>query len=172
MVRPEKIKEVERLTLMLQDASSVVLVDFRGLNVQKAQELREECRENEVQYRVVKNTLLGRALDEVGIALDDGMLEGPTALALSYDDPVAPAQRIKSFAKEHGVLEIKGGISDGEMLNSEEVRQLADLPSREELLAKIAHCFAAPMTRVAQVLQAPMRDLSLVTSQVKEKKAG
>ncbi len=172
MVRPEKIKEVERLTLMLRDASSVVLVDFRGLDVQKAQELREECRQIDVQYRVVKNTLLSRALDEVGISLDDGMLEGPTALALSYDDPVAPAQKIKSFGKEHRVLEIKGGISDGTVMDSEEIRRLADLPSREELLAKVAYCFAAPMTRTAQVFEAPMRDLNLVVSQLREKKAG
>lgn len=171
MVRPEKVKEVELLTDKLSRAHSVVLVDFRGIDVAEAQELRNRCREAEVEYRVVKNTLLQRALAAAGIEGADDMLVGPTALALSYEDPVAPAHEIKSFADKFRVLELKGGILEGAVLDRDEVRRLADLPSREELLAQVARCFAGPATQVARVLQAPMRDLALVTAQL-EKKAG
>ena len=172
MVRPEKVKEVELLTVKLSEANSVVLVNFRGINVEQVQDLREQCREEHVEYRVVKNTLLKLALDEVGMdGMLDDMLEGPTALALSYDDPVAPAQKIKSFSEEHDVLEIKGGIFDGTVIDAEEVSKLADLPPREDLLTQVACCFAGPLNRVAQVLQAPMRDLALTTSEI-HKRAG
>ncbi|MFO8059721.1 MAG: 50S ribosomal protein L10 [Bacillota bacterium] len=172
MVRPEKIAEVEVLKEKLERANSVVLVDFRGINVEQAQELRNQCRASDVEYRVVKNTLLQRALDGVGVEGAGGMLTGPTALAISYDDAVTAAKRIKSFSDSSRVLEIKGGILEGSVLGADEVIRLADLPSRQELLAQVAACFAGPLTQVARVLQAPMRDLTLVTSQLREKRAG
>jgi len=172
MVRPDKIEEVQILKDKLSRANSVVLVDFRGINVAQAQELRNQCRASDVEYRVVKNTLLRRALDAEGIAGTDAMLTGPTALAISYHDAVTAAKRIKSFSDSFRVVTIKGGILEGSLLGVDEVIRLAELPSREELLARVAACFAGPMTQVARVLQAPVRDLALVTSQLQEKRAG
>ena len=171
MVRPDKIEEVKLLTDRLSRANSVVLVDFRGITVAQAQQLRNQCRESDVEYRVVKNNLLQRALDAVGIEGADWMLTGPTALAISYDDEVIAAKRIKSFSDSARVVKIKGGILEGSILGADEVIRLADLPSREELLARVAACFAGPMTQVARVFQAPIRDLALVTSQLQEKRA-
>ncbi len=171
MVRPDKVEEVELLTEKLSQANAVVLVDFRGLHVQMAEELRNRCRDAEVEYRVVKNTLLQLAAEEAGIEGLDDLLTGPTALAISYEDPVAPAHEIKEFSDEFGVLEIKGGVLEGVRVETEEVMRLADLPSREVLLAQVASCFAAPMRRTATVMQAPMRDLTYAVSEVQKKSA-
>ncbi len=171
MVRPEKVKEVELLTEKLSEAASIVFVNFRGLNVAQAQDLRNQFREVGVEYRVVKNTLLGFAAEAAGLQGLDDILEGPTAIALSYDDVTAPASEIKKFAQKTGLLETKGGILEGTFIGPEEVKRLADLPSREELLAQVARCFAAPMTRFASVAQAPVRDLTYVISEI-QKQAG
>ncbi len=172
MVRPEKVREVELLTEKLSQAESVVFVDFRGLNVAQAQDLRNQFREVGVEYRVVKNTLLGFAAEAAGLHGLDGILEGPTAIAISYDDVTAPAAEVKKFSQKAGVLEIKGGILEGSFIGAQEVRRLADLPSREELLAQVARCFAAPMVRFASVAQAPMRDLAYVVSEIQAQQAG
>ncbi len=171
MVRPDKVQEVELLTEKLTQANAVVLVDFRGLDVQSAEELRNRCRDAEVEYRVVKNTLLHLAAEEVGIEGLDDLLAGPTALAISYEDPVAPAHEIKEFSDEFGVLEIKGGVLEGIRVETDEVLRLADLPSREVLLGQVASCFAAPMRRAASVMQAPVRDLAYAVSEVQKKSA-
>ncbi|MFO7941632.1 MAG: 50S ribosomal protein L10 [Bacillota bacterium] len=172
MVRPEKVREVELLTEKLSQATAVVFVDFRGLNVAQAQDLRNRFREADVEYRVVKNTLLGFAAEAAGLEGLDGILEGPTAIALTYDDVTAPASEIKKFSNETGLLNVKGGILEGTFVNPDEVKRLADLPSREELLAQIARCFAAPMVRFASVAQAPMRDLTYVVAEIERQKAG
>ncbi len=166
MVRPEKIKEVEQLTEKLSQANSAVFVDFRGLNVQLAEDLRTVFREAGVEYRVAKNTLLRRAAEAAGIEGLDPILEGPTALAISYDDEVAAAKEVRRFREKTGILQIKGGLLEGGFLEAEEVRRLAELPPKEELLAKVVRCFAGPMTQFASVAQAPMRDLAYMTAEL------
>ncbi len=171
MVRPEKVEEVEVLTGKLAEASSIVLVDFAGLDVEKAEELRSRCREAEVEFRVAKNTLLELAAENAGVSELEDLLVGQTALAISYDDPVAPAHEIKEFSEEFGVLEIKGGVLEGIRVETKEVERLADLPSREVLLAQVVGCFQAPMRRIATVMQAPMRDLAYAVSELQDKKS-
>ncbi len=171
MVRPEKVREVELLTEKLSKSTAAVFVDFRGLNVAQAQNLRNEFRAVGVEYRVVKNTLLGFAAEAAGVEGLDGILEGPTAVAFSYDDVTTPAAQVKKFSQKTGLLAVKGGLLEGTFIGPDEVKRLADLPPREELLAMVARCFAAPMVRFARVAQAPVRDLTYVISEI-QKKAG
>jgi large subunit ribosomal protein L10 len=140
-------------------SKSTIIVDYRGLNVAEVTELRKQLREAGVEFKVYKNTLTRRALAEVGLEGLDEVLTGPNAIAFSNDDVVAPAKILNEFAKTHEALEIKAGIIEGNVATVEEVKALANLPSREGLLSMLL-----------SVLQAPIRNFALVTKAVAEKK--
>ena len=150
---------VEEIVGKFQNAASVVVVDYRGLTVGQVTELRKQLREAGVELKVYKNTLVRRATEQVGHAELNEVLTGPNAIAFSNEDVVAPARIINNFAKENEALEIKAGLIEGNFATLEEVKALAELPSREGLLSMLL-----------SVLQAPMRNFALATKAVAEQK--
>jgi large subunit ribosomal protein L10 len=158
-VREEKVQLVAEISQKLRDSKSTIITDYRGLNVAEVTELRKKLREAGVEFKVYKNTLARRATKEAGLEAIDVHLTGPTAIAFSYDDLVAPAKILSDFAKEHKALEIKGGVVEGRVISDKEVSALAALPSREGLLSMLL-----------SVLQAPMRNFAYAVKQVAEKK--
>jgi large subunit ribosomal protein L10 len=170
MVRPEKKDRVDELKELFQDAKSIVLNDFSGLNVADISELRRVCRENNIVYTVVKNTLAKRSFQALGLEDVEQMLEGPTAIASSNEDEVAPAKVLSDFAKDYELPRFKGAYVAGRLLDEEETKRLAALPSKEVLLAQVVGTFQAPMRGLVNVLGASLRDLLYVLKAVAEKK--
>ncbi|MBD8523429.1 50S ribosomal protein L10 [Lysinibacillus sp. FSL R7-0073] len=151
--------QVQEITEKFQNASSVVVVDYRGLNVAQVTELRKQLREAGVEFKVYKNTLTRRAAEAAGLEGINDVLVGPNAIAFSNEDVVAPAKIINEFAKKNEALEIKAGIIEGTISSVEDVKALAELPSREGLLSMLL-----------SVLQAPVRNFALATKAVAEQK--
>ena len=155
--REQKEATVVELHEKLGDIHSVVAVDYRGLTVREAQDLRRRCREvgeGQIEYRVAKNTLLRRAIEGTPAAPIVEYLTGPTALALSYDEPSAVARVLVDFAKENEKFEIKGGVIEGEVVDLETIRQFAALPNKQELRGMLAGTLQAPLRNLAGTLQA------------------
>ena len=153
-------------------AGSVVLVDYRGINVENDTALRKQFREAGVEYVVLKNTLVKRALAELNIEGMDTLLEGPSAFAFGYEDPVAPAKVLKDFIAKtkNEKLEIKGGIVDGHAIDVAGVKALADLPPKEVLIAKMMGSLNAPITNFVGVLSATLRSLVYAIDAVRKQK--
>ncbi|MBQ9851314.1 MAG: 50S ribosomal protein L10 [Ruminiclostridium sp.] len=152
----EKQAIVAELTEKLQNASSGVLVDYKGITVAEDTALRVECRNNELDYAVVKNTLLRFAAKNVGLEEMDEALNGTTSLALSNGDPIAPMRVINKFAKQFNGSKfvIKAGFMDGKVLPLDEIMALADLPAKDVLQAQVLGTMLAPITSLAIVLKA------------------
>jgi large subunit ribosomal protein L10 len=155
-----KIEAVAEIAESLRGAQSVVLAEFKGLTVAQSQRLRGELRKQGVTFHVVKNTLLSKAAAQVGIHGLDPYLTGPTALAVSREDLVAPAKVLAGFQRTNKELTVKGGVLEGLVINAAQVRDLADLPPREVLLAMVAGGMQAPLYAMASVLSAPLRNLA------------
>ncbi len=153
-VLEEKKQIVSAMTEQFKTAVSGVFVDYCGLTVEEDTQLRNKLREAGVEYKVIKNTLTRFAAKEVGFDELDPILNGPTSLAISMTDEVAPAKVIADFAKDHQQLEIKAGFLDGKVLALDEVKQLAATPNRETLLAKLLGSLNAPISNLARTLQA------------------
>ena len=153
-VLEQKKTAVAELIEKLNAAQAGVLVDYRGLTVSEDTELRRKFREAGVEYTVVKNSLTRFAAKEVGLEELDGILHGPTSLAISDSDPVAPAKIISDFAKNNDKIEIKAGFLDGKVISLDEVKTLANTPSRETLIAKIMGSLNAPISNLVRTLQA------------------
>lgn len=160
-VIPEaKQQEVAALAEKLGRMRSAVLSDYRGLSVAQLEELRGSLRLAGVDYLVLKNTLARRAGDAAGLSELTPQLVGPTAIAISYEDISAPARLLIDYARANRRLEmVRGGIAEGQVLSPAEVRQLADLPSREVLIAQLLGVLEAPVSQLAGLLDAPGRDL-------------
>lgn len=153
-VLEQKKATVAGLIEKLKSAQAGVLVDYRGLTVSEDTELRRKLREANVEYSVVKNTLTRFAAKEVGLGELDEMLNGPTSLAFSDSDPVAPAKVISDFAKNNEKVEIKAGFLDGKVITLDEIKTLANTPSRDTLIAKIMGSLNAPISNLVRTLQA------------------
>ena len=153
-VLEQKKGTVAELIEKLKAAQAGVLVDYRGLTVSEDTELRRKLREANVEYTVVKNTLTRFAAKEVGLDELDEMLNGPTSLAISDSDPVAPAKVISDFAKNNDKIEIKAGFLDGKVISLAEIKTLANTPSRDTLIAKIMGSLNAPISDLVRTLQA------------------
>ncbi|WP_042478601.1 50S ribosomal protein L10 [Bacillus ndiopicus] len=151
--------QVQEIADKFQAAASVVVVDYRGLTVGQVTELRKQLREAGVEFKVYKNTLTRRAAEVANVAGINEHLTGPNAIAFSNEDVVAPAKIINEFAKKNEALEIKAGIIEGTVASLEDVKALAELPSREGLLSMLL-----------SVLQAPMRNFALATKAVADQK--
>jgi len=162
---------VAELTEKVANSKTVVLVDYRGLTVEQDTELRSALRKAGVKYEVVKNTLTRFAMNNNGYSEIDTFLNGPTAIAYSYEDVVAPAKVIAEFAKKFEHLQIKVGIVEGKVFNESEINKLAELPSREELIAKALAGFNAPITGFVNVLNGNLRGLVVALNAIAEKKA-
>ena len=148
----------------------IVLTDYKGLDVTSINELRRKLRESNIEYQVVKNTLLVRAAEDTEIALIKDHFKGPSAVAISYDDPVAPAKVLTQFAKENDKLEIKVGVLNGKVLDVQAIKALATLPSREVMLAHVLSTINAVPTSFVRVLAEVPRSLLNVLSAIKDQK--
>jgi large subunit ribosomal protein L10 len=168
MARPDKAAAVAELTEAFRGASAAVLTEYRGLSVAELKELRRSLAGN-ATYNVVKNTLTKIAAREAGVTAFEDLLEGPSAIAFVSGDAVEVAKSLKTFGKDHPHLVVKGGILDGKPLSADEIRKLADLESREVLLAKLAGGFIAPASQLASVLAAPVRQLAQVLGALQAK---
>ncbi len=169
MKRAEKGAAVGDLRRRVEAAVGMVLADFTGLDVPTLLELRRRCRDEDVAFHVVKNTLARLAFSEAGLLGLQGFLTGPTAVAYSTSDAMAPARVLWRFREEHGRPEFKAGYLEGRVLDSAEVAAVATLPSREELLAKVVGTLASPIRGLVCVLGGPLRGLVRVLSEVSER---
>lgn len=147
-----------------------LIVNYQGLNVAEMTALRRKLREAGVEFKVVKNTLTHRAIQELGLEGLYPVLEGPTAIAYSADDPVAPAKILMEVAKNKKTFQIKAGVLQGKVIGPEEVKALADLPSKEELLAKVVGVFQAPIAGLVNVLAGNLRNLVYVLEAIRKQK--
>ena len=166
----EKKLLVEELKDKLSRSKVLIAVDYKGLDVATMTDLRKKLREADVECKVAKNTLLIRASKDLEIEAIKETFKGPTAIALSYTDPVAPAKILVDFAKEHKNLEIKKGIMGSQVLEMSDIEALSALPSREVLLGKLLSAMNGIPTSVVQVLAAVPRSLVNVLQAVKEQK--
>lgn len=168
--REDKQVQVQELVEKLGSAKGAVLTDYKGISVAKITELRKQLRQADVEFKVVKNTLAKRATAELGISGMDAYFEGPTAIAFSLTDPVAPAKTVSEFIKTQKMLEIKAGLVEGKVISSEGVQALADLPPREVLIAQVVGTMAAPLSGFLNVLQGPVRKLGYALEAIRKQK--
>jgi large subunit ribosomal protein L10 len=171
--KESKQQVVAELHEKLQRAKAVFLADFRGMNVGKATDLRNELRKASVEYKVVKNTLLDLASRETDKESLSPHYIGPTAIAFSYDDPVAAAKVLSRFAKEQqATFKLKAGILSGKVISVADIQALADLPSREVLIAKLLGTMQAPMANFVGVLAAVPASFVRALGAIKAQKEG
>ena len=170
MPRPEKVQAVAEIKERLEHAQAVFLAEYAGLSVKQQQVLRRGLREGGAEFKVVKMTLARRAAAELELAELDELFLGPTGIAFADGDPVSAAKALKEFAKENQALSIKGGLLGSEFLTPERISELADIESREVLLAKMAGLMQAPMANLAGLLSALPRNLASAMQQLVEKK--
>ncbi len=166
----EKQVIVQEIAEKFKTAQTAVLVDYRGLNVSEVTELRAQARAAGIDYKVYKNSMMRFAVKETGY---EGLLDalvGPTAVAFCDTDPVAPAKLLSNFAKKHKALEIKAGMVDGKVLNVQGVKDLAELPPKEELIAKVLGGLNAPIAGFVNVLNGNMRGLVVALNAIAEQK--
>lgn len=147
-----KQAKVDELAKEMKEAKIVLLADYRGITVTDVTKLRADLRNANAEYKVIKNNIIRRALDANGEKELDSALEGPVALVISKEDYLAPAKVIYNFTKEHDFYKIKGGIVEGKVMTAEEIITLAKLPSRQELLAKLAGSLLGNITKLAVLL--------------------
>jgi large subunit ribosomal protein L10 len=169
MAKPEKVAAVAEITERFRASNAAVLTEYRGLTVAQLTQLRNNLGAN-ATYAVVKNTLTEIAAKEVGITAFEGQLAGPTAIAFVTGDPVETAKGLRDFAKTAPALVIKGGVLDGKALTADEVRKLADLESREVLLAKLAGAMKASLTQAAYLFNAPLAQVARVVDALRLKR--
>lgn len=173
ITREAKEQAVATLSDEFSRLKLAVLTDYRGLTVTEIQELRNSLREQGITYRVSKNTLVKIAAGNADSLKDAdlSMFKGPMALAIGFDDEVAPARAVFQFAKEHKALEIVGGITeDGQTLSPADIKALASLPTREQLLGQVVGTIAAPLTGFVGVLQGNVRSIVTVLAAIGEAK--
>ncbi|KRO04561.1 50S ribosomal protein L10 [Levilactobacillus paucivorans] len=149
-----KAKIVDEVVEKFNNATSAVVVDYRGLTVEQATELRKELRDAGVQMNVIKNKILVRAAEKAGYGDLNDIFAGPTAVAFSNEDPIAPAKVLKKFADSVDALSIKGGYIEGKIASIDEINVYATLPSREDLLSMLASELQAPVRNVAYAIKA------------------
>jgi len=170
MPRPEKVAQVEELKEKFAGARSVVLVDYLGLTASECVELRRLMRAQGVEFRVVKNTLARIAAREAGAEFLVDYLTGPNAIVVGRDDPTVPYKVARECAKKFSHFRVKAGLFEGEPVPPEQVDWYATLPSREELLARLAGGLAGPIRGLAVALAGIIRGLAVALSEVKKQK--
>jgi large subunit ribosomal protein L10 len=168
MARPDKAAAVAELVENFQESTGAVLTEYRGLTVKQLQDLRRALGEN-ADYAVVKNTLTQIAAKEAGVDGFDALLTGPTAIAFINGDVVEAAKGLRDFAKANPALVIKGGFLDGKAMDASEIAKMADLESREVLLAKIAGGMLASLSQAVYLLNAPLAQTARLAAALQEK---
>lgn len=156
MGKNRELKEAKVLEIKekMEKAQGIIFAKYQGLTVEQDTELRKTLREAGVEYKVYKNTLTALAAKELGFDAIESVLEGPLSVAFGYEDPTAPARILNDFAKDHKKLELKGGIVQGEIFDAEKVEQLAKIPPKEVLIAKLLGSFKAPISNFAYLVNA------------------
>ncbi len=170
MPKPEKIKEVESMTEKLKSAKSAYITEYRGLTVAEITELRNKLRDAGSEYKVVKNRLTKIALEQTGLSAFKDHFQGPVAMAITQADPVKPAKTLVDFAKAHDKLKIKAGFLDKNALSLDQIKALANLPSREVLIGKLVGSLSSPIYGFLRVLQGPSYGLVNVLDQIRKQK--
>jgi large subunit ribosomal protein L10 len=168
--RTQKMQTVEEIKERMQRAQSIVIADYCGLTVAEVTELRAKLRAANVDLKVLKNTLVKRAADEEGLSGLDAYLQGPTAWAFSMQDPVSAAKILLDFARTHDKLVIKGGVIERRAIDTQAVKALAELPSREVLLARLLGSIQSPMVGMVNVLQGPIRKCGYALEAIRKSK--
>ena len=168
--KEQKAEQVEVLTEKLRKAKVALLTDYRGLTVSQLQELRGKLRTGDVEYRVVKNTLARRAAEAAGVPALQSELEGPVAIAFGYDDLSLPSRLINEFVRTTRLkLDVKGGLVEGRVFSPDQVKQLADLPSRDSLIAQLMGTLQSPVGQLVGIMQTPLQQLLGVLDAYKTK---
>jgi large subunit ribosomal protein L10 len=170
-IKPEKAAAVEALHDKLTRAVSAVLADFRGLNVQELTDLRRQLREASLELAVVKNTLARRAVQHTAFEKLSPYLKGPTSIALSYRDVVAPAKVLSTYLKKQPKLALRAGFFEGEVIPAEKIPEIADLPPREILLAQALAAMQGPLAGLVGTLQGVLGTLIGTLQAIHDKKA-
>ncbi|GAB3580519.1 50S ribosomal protein L10 [Amycolatopsis endophytica] len=168
MAKPDKVAAVAEIADHFRNSSATVVTQYNGLSVSQLSQLRRALGTS-AKYRVAKNTLVQRAAEEAGIEGLHELFVGPTAIAFVQGEPVDAAKALKTFAKDNTALVIKGGYMDGRPLSVEEVNQIADLDSREVLLAKAAGAFKAKLSQAAALFQAPASQVARLAQALADK---
>jgi len=169
MPTERKIQEVTQLADKLQHAQGLVFTQFVGLSANEMVELRRELRQNDLEYRVVKNRLAKIAAKEAGVEIDP-FLQGPTGICFGYDDPAVPFKLTNQLAKKFGKYKLVGGFFEGKPVEADEISALANLPSREQALTRLAAAFQAPVQKLASALAGPGRNLAVVLREASKQK--
>jgi large subunit ribosomal protein L10 len=174
MRKEQKAKAIEEIAAQLGEAEAIYAVDYRGLSVPQAAELRANLREHDAQFRVVKNTLTLRAADQAGVAeIKELVADGPTALTFVRGDAALAAKALDSFSRQANILEVKGGVMGDRALTPDEIRRLARLPARDVLIGQFAGIVASPLTGLARGLGALLSGLAVALGQIHaQKEAG
>ena len=166
----QKKEIVKDLNERFSKAAVVIVTDYKGLDVAAINDLRRRLRKEEVEYQVVKNSLMVIASQETDVALIKETFKGPSAVALSYSDPVAPAKVLTEFAKDHDVFEIKVGVMDGKVIEPNEIKALSALPSREVLLGTFVSVLSNVPTGFVRTIAEIPRQLLNVLQAIKDQK--
>ena len=168
--RPDKVAAVAEMTDAFRSSAASLLTEYRGLTMAALTTLRRTLGED-TTYSVVKNTLTKRAAADAGLSLDEKLFTGPTAIAFVGGDPVMAAKSIRDFSKTFPLLVIKGAVVEGRFLSADEVRQLADLESREVLLSRLAGAMTAALSQAAALFQAPLSQVARLAQALADQKA-
>jgi large subunit ribosomal protein L10 len=172
MNKEQKTQVVEQIAAQIDGAGAIYAVDYRGLSVTQAAELRSSLREAGASFRIVKNTLTLRAADQAGVeALKPMVEQGPTALTFVQGDPAIAAKALDTFMRQAQVLELKGGLLEGRVLDVDELRRLARLPGRDQLNAQLAGVVASPLTTLVRGLGSMISGLAIALGQVQQQRA-
>jgi len=166
----EKKQQVSKLTEKFKSAKSMVFADYRGLTVSQDTEFRAKLRKANVEYKVIKNSLMNFAAKECGLDALSEKLKGPTSVAISYDDLIAPAKVLVEFSKKYENLELKTGVLEGEVIDADKVKSLAALPSREVLISKMLGSMNAPVTGFVTVLNGTLKGLVVALNAISNQK--
>jgi len=172
MPRPDKVAVVEEVRERLQDAAATVLTEYRGLTVGELARLRAALRGAGGEYKVVKNTLTAIAAKDAGFEVPDDLLTGPTAITFASEDPVAVAKVLRTFSRENPALVVKGGILEGRFIDAAETMRLADLASREDLLAGLAGGFEAILAAPARLANSALSQVAYLVNALEDKQGG
>lgn len=171
LTKSEKQQLVEEIHEKFLASKIVILTDCKGLKVNKINELRRKLKESNIDYRVVKNTLLIRASENTDVAVLKDHFKGPTAIAVSYDDPVAPAKVLSEFAKDNDKLQIRSGVMSGKILTVQGIKSLSSLPSREVLLGQLLSAMNGVPTNLVRALSNVPQKLLYALQAIKDQKS-
>ena len=171
MSSQKNIEQVKELSKSFENAKAIYFTEFHGLNVEQVTKLRSMFFKENIEFKVAKNTLIKIVLEDSKINDLDKLLSGSTAIAISYDEPVSPAKVIKKFNETSDLPRVKGILFEGEYFEGDQYKKFADLPSKEELVAKFAIMLNSPMVKFASTINAPMSNVIGVLNSLKQTKS-